>query len=263
MFRKKVRNRRTVKKCLICLTTIFLLLCLFIAAQAEADTLWNMDRSIQLTESDLPDQRLAGLIIGIDPGHQEHANSAQEPVSPGSKEKKSKVSSGTQGSKTHIREYVTVLEIGLKLRDALVAEGATVYMTRETNDVDISNIQRAQMMNELGADIVLRLHTDGQEGGHDRNGTAIYVRKTGTRADECKAAAQVMVDAMCAVTGAKNRGVHLSDSYSGLNWSEVPSLLIEMGYSTNYEEDEKLNSDWYQDLLVQGMVNGICEYFNR
>ena len=252
-----------MKKFLLCLLTGILIFGLVTAAQCETDDVWSEDRSIQLIESDLPEQRLGWLIIGIDPGHQAHANSAQEPVSPGSKETKSKVSSGTQGSGTRICEYVTVLEIGLKLRDALVAEGATVYMTRETNDVDISNIERAQMMNELGADIVLRLHTDGQEGGHDRNGTAIYVRKTGTRADECKAAAQVMVDAMCAVTGAKNRGVHFSDSYSGLNWSEVPSMLIEMGYSTNYDEDEKLNSDWYQDLLVQGMVNGICEYFSR
>ena len=93
--------------------------------------------------------RLAGLTIGIDPGHQEHANNEKETIAPDSKEKKPKVSSGTSGVSTRIPEYITVLEISFKLRDALKAEGAEVYMTRESHDVNKSNQERAKMMNEL------------------------------------------------------------------------------------------------------------------
>ncbi|MGN1069643.1 MAG: hypothetical protein ACI4P5_04470, partial [Candidatus Fimadaptatus sp.] len=63
--------------------------------------------------------RLEGMLIGLDPGHQSHANRDLEPISPGSDELKKKVSSGTQGVKTRINEYETNLTISLSLRERL------------------------------------------------------------------------------------------------------------------------------------------------
>ena len=206
--------------------------------------------------------RLYGLRIGIDPGHQEHANSEKEPVAPNSSETKAKVSSGTAGVSTGIAEYITDLEVALKLREALEAQGCEVYMTRETNDVNISNLERAEMMNELGVDLVLRLHCDGAT-DKSANGIGMFVRKTGEKQEESEAAATVLLEAMSEATGAKARGVFLRDTYTMNNWSIVPCILVEMGYMSNPEEDEKLNDPAYQDLLVQGMVEGIARYFQR
>lgn len=206
--------------------------------------------------------RLYGLRIGIDPGHQEHANSEKEPVAPNSSETKAKVSSGTAGVSTGIAEYITDLEVALKLREALEVQGCEVYMTRETNDVNISNLERAEMMNELGVDLVLRLHCDGAT-DKSANGIGMFVRKTGEKQEESEAAATVLLAAMSEATGAKARGVFLRDTYTMNNWSIVPCILVEMGYMSNPEEDEKLNDPAYQDLLVQGMVEGIARYFQR
>ena len=206
--------------------------------------------------------RLYGLRIGIDPGHQEHANSEKEPVAPGSSETKAKVSSGTAGVSTGIAEYITNLEVALKLREALEAQGCEVYMTRETNDVDVSNLERAEMMNELGVDLVLRLHCDGAT-DKSANGIVMFVRKTGEKQEESEAAANVLLETMSEATGAKARGVFLRDTYTMNNWSIVPCILVEMGYMSNPDEDEKLNDPAYQDLLVQGMVEGIARYFER
>ena len=40
-------------------------------------------------------------------------------------------------------------------------------------------------------------------------------------------------------------------------------MMVEMGYMSNPDEDVKLNDPEYQDQLVQGMVDGICAYFDR
>ena len=214
------------------------------------------------TAEPTPVPRMHGLVIGIDPGHQGKANKELEPVAPDSREKKAKVSSGTQGVKTRIPEYVTNLEIALKLRDALQEQGCTVHMTRDTHDIDISNLERAQMMNELQVDLVLRLHCDGSENS-SANGIGMFVRKTGEKQEESEAAAELLLEAMCEATGAKKRGVFLRDTYTMNNWSVVPCILVEMGFMSNPAEDEKLNTPEYQDLLVEGMVEGICAYFER
>ena len=205
---------------------------------------------------------LDGVKIGIDPGHQEHSNSGQEPVSPGSKETKAKVSSGTQGVKTRVPEYEVNLQVALLLKDALEAQGATVYMTRDTNDVDISNVERAEMMNELGVDVVLRLHCNGST-NQDTSGIGLYVKSSGDGAEESYAISEVLIAAMGEATGAKTESVHVRDTYSGLNWSTVPSILVEMGYMSNPDEDEKLCSPEYQSELVHGMVDGLITYFSE
>ena len=206
--------------------------------------------------------RLYGLRIGIDPGHQAQANYDKEPIAPGSSETKAKVASGTSGVRTGISEYVTDLEIALKLRDALEAEGCTVYMTREVNEIDISNLERAEMMNELGVDLVLRIHCDGAT-DKSANGIGMFVRQTGEKQAESEAAAKVLLEAMSEATGAKARGVFLRDTYTMNNWSVVPCILVECGFMTNPDEDEKLNDPAYQELLAQGMVEGIARYFER
>ncbi len=205
---------------------------------------------------------LAGLKIGIDPGHQKKMNGDKEPVSPGSKEKKPKVASGTTGVRTKVPEYKVTLEMSLMLRDMLERLGAEVLMARETNDVDISNIERAQMMNEWGADLVLRIHCNGVD-VRSKNGIGLYVTKTGSIAKDSYAAAERILPAMVAATGARKDGIFKRDIYSGLNWSEVPSILVETGYMSNPDEDEKLNDPAYQRLLCNGMAQGVADYFER
>ena len=206
---------------------------------------------------------LDGVKIGIDPGHQAKADYSREAISPNGGGRKAKVSSGTAGRTTRVAEYVVNLQIGLKLRDALESYGAEVYMTRETNDVNISNQQRAKMMNELGVDMVFRIHLNGSSRSSSINGMCSYVRKTGVYKKESAEISKLVLKHMSTQTGAKNLGVNYSDGYTGLNWSTVPSMLLELGYMTNPTEDRKLVTSEYQDKLVRGLVNGVCEYLGR
>ncbi len=214
---------------------------------------------LKLVEEKLP---LTGVKIGIDPGHQAHGNSEKETVAPGSNEKKAKVTSGTSGAATGIAEYVTNLEISLKLRDALVSQGAEVYMTRETHDVDISNQERAKLMNGYGVDLVLRIHCDGAE-NKSKHGIALYCSRSNAIAEESYRAAEAILPVLCEATGAKDNGIVSNDNYTGQNWSEVPCLMVECGFLSNADEDRLLNDEDYQWKLATGLTNGIIAYIQQ
>ena len=206
--------------------------------------------------------RLSDVKIGIDPGHQLKQNSEREAIAPGSSETKPKVSSGTAGVRTGVAEYQVNLDVSLQLRDALEALGCEVYMTRETNDVDISNRERALMMNELGVDLVLRIHCNGAEnsGAH---GIGLYVTKTGDIAEASLQAAEAILPRLIEATGAREDGIFRRDTYTGQNWSTVPCVMVEMGFMSNPDEDERLSDPDYQQKLVTGMVEGICDWLGR
>ena len=222
--------------------------------------------NVTLTKRELTDEEmrqslpLYGKRIGIDPGHQAHANSAKEAIAPGSSEMKAKVSGGTSGVKTRKPEHEVNLEISLTFREYLESLGAEVYMTRETADVDISNQERAIMMNELGVDLVLRIHCNGST-KKESNGIGLYVRSSGSETENSALLGECMMPCMTAETGAKNAGIHRTNNYTGINWSVPPCVLVELGYLTNPEEDLKLNDPEYQMLLIKGMTQGIIDYY--
>jgi N-acetylmuramoyl-L-alanine amidase len=207
---------------------------------------------------------LAAKVVVIDPGHQLHSDSALEPIGPGSSTKKAKVSSGTASPTTRTPESAVALAVGLKLRDALQAKGIQVIMTRTTQDVDISNAQRAKMANQANADLTIRLHCDGSTDRSVHGLFTLYPASikgwTDDIATASKQAAALIQDGAIATTGAQDRGLSERSDLSGFNWSDVPVALVEMGFMTNPAEDKQLESDAYQDKIVEGLVNGIVEF---
>lgn len=206
-------------------------------------------------------------VVAIDPGHQAKGNYGKEPVGPGATELKTKVSSGTQGVSTKVPEHKLTLELSLKLRDALMDAGYEVVMTRETADVDISNVERAEIANAAQADIYIRIHADGAENQAANGISVLYPSENNPYVAELspdsKKLAQYVLNEMCEATGAKNRGIIKRDDLSGTNWAEMPVILIEAGFMTNEAEEKKLLSAEYQALLVQGILEGVEEYFKE
>lgn len=98
--------------------------------------------------------------IVIDPGHQTRGNPTKEPIGPGATETKAKVTTGATGISTKQKESELALKVALSLEKALKEEGYNVIMTRTTNNVNISNKERAMIANDAKADAFLRIHAD-------------------------------------------------------------------------------------------------------
>ncbi|QGQ95341.1 N-acetylmuramoyl-L-alanine amidase [Paenibacillus psychroresistens] len=203
-------------------------------------------------------------LIFLDPGHQLKGNNELEYLGPNSKVKKPKVTSGTRGISTKKTEFQLNLDVSLLLRDILVAKGYRVQMTRDKNEVNLSNKERALMANKAKADLFVRVHADGNDKS-TVNGISIQypIENSSTKtikAKPSKLAAEAMLKAVIKETGAKSRGIVPRGDLAGFNWSEVPSVLIEMGFMTNKKEDNLMATKSYQEKLAKGMLIGIEQW---
>lgn len=200
---------------------------------------------------------LKGYVVVIDPGHQTHANSGQEAIAPseyGISGTKDKCSSGTSGVSTGRSEYKVNLEIGLKLAAYLESLGCEVHMTRTENDVDLSNIDRAEFALSYSPDVYIRLHCDGSDDSSAR-GIGVFVTDLGPLSDKLGDWGDMLGECLSDSTGSQYRGCWASSTYSGLNWAaEVPSFLLEMGFMSNSKDDELLSDPDYQDKICEGIA---------
>ncbi len=203
-------------------------------------------------------------VVVIDPGHQAKGDSSLEPVGPGSSDKKARVSSGTAGVATGIPESELVLAVGLRLRDSLQAHGVKVVMTRTTQNVNISNVERAQIANQAKAGLFVRIHADGSSSSATKGIHVLYPTSikgwTDDIAAASKKAASLAQQRLIAATGAKDRGIDARSDMTGFNWSDVPVILPEIGFMTNPDEDRLLATGAYQDKIVKGLTQAILEF---
>ncbi|MFT4146076.1 MAG: N-acetylmuramoyl-L-alanine amidase [Mobilitalea sp.] len=240
-----------------------------LSPQKNKDTLVS-DNSIKLMKlkstSKAKEEDKKPYIIAIDAGHQKKGNYDKEPVGPGSKTMKTKVSSGTRGVSSGVYEYELTLKIAKGVKKELIARGYEVVMIRDKHDVDISNKERSEIANESGADILIRIHADGYSDPSVNGVSTLYPSKKNPYVADLSAdsysLSKKIVDSICKQTKAKNRGTMPHDDMSGINWSKIPVTIIEVGFMTNKKEDKLLQTKEYQSKIIKGICNGIDDYFD-
>ena len=209
-----------------------------------------------------PSGRLSGVTVCIDPGHQGVPIKLSEPLGPGLSGRRISNNGQAQGTVTRRKESVVVLEIGLKLRNALLLEGADVVMTREDQQTAVSCVRRAEIAAEGGADLLIRLHCDSSS-DKNRRGIHVYLPLSSDYAKQVADPAtyrtygDALYGAICEATGIHRGSVVQNNSYCTSNWATMPAFLVEMGYMSNAQDDAMLSTEEYQEAIIRGMVDGL------
>lgn len=200
---------------------------------------------------------LSGYCVVIDAGHQGTPNLEQEPLSSSMSGSKDKSAEGYTGVVSGINESQINLDTALLLSEYLKSLGCEVYLTRETEEVDISNKERAEFAVSKDPDLYIRLYCN-YANDSKTSGMSILVPSSGKYASEMTVWGENLGKTIENFTGISFRGCQASGNYSGLNWADsIPSFMIRMGYLSNSDDEARLQDEEYQFQICQGVAQFI------
>ncbi len=207
----------------------------------------------------------AAPVVVVDPGHDRLANLVTEPIGPGSATRKIKDGGGTHGVVTGIAEPDLTLAVSLRLRTLLRRAGVRVVMTRtETAGRSMGNVARAGIANGARAALFLRVHADGAAAS-DARGThtltpALHRGWTDDVYRSSRRAAMLVQRELVRELGFPDRGIQERSDYTGFNWSDVPVILVELGFMTNPTEDRALATSTVRRRAALGLCRGTLRF---
>jgi N-acetylmuramoyl-L-alanine amidase len=206
--------------------------------------------------------------VVLDPGHDLRANLRTEPIGPGSGMRKILDGGGTRGVVTGIREAELDLAVGLRLRTLLERAGVRVVMTRSTTSgTSMGNIARARIANRVHASLFLRIHADGASSRSVAGTHTLYPAFRRGWTDDVyrrsRRAAGLVQGELVHALGFPDRGLQERSDFTGFNWSNVPVILVEMGFMTNPTEDRLLATARIRQRAAVALCRGTLRFLGR
>ncbi|MBW9217809.1 N-acetylmuramoyl-L-alanine amidase [Anoxybacillus ayderensis] len=206
--------------------------------QVDAQTIgYVAEWVVQVSKQPSPSepQTIVGKTIVIDAGH-------------GGKDY------GTTGVNGTIEKTLT-LQTVLLLSEKLKQMGAHVILTRE-NDRFLSLSERVQIAGKNKADAFVSIHYDSAL-NRTASGLTIYYYKPIDRS-----LADALFNPLSQLTGIQQRGVRVGN-YHVLRENSRPSVLLELGYLSNPNEETFIVSPTYQQAATEAICNGLVRYFGK
>ncbi len=175
-------------------------------------------------------------------------------------------SDGGAKGKTGTIEKDINLEISKKLKEKLSDEGYKVFLTRE-DDTELAKTKvadldaRCKMKKETNCDVFISIHQNKFNSEKCFGAQVWYAdnEKSNTIAD-------LIQDSLKEKTEDNNKRIPkaakkqyriLRDGYDGA------CVIVECGFLSNYNEEQKLKTDEHQAKLVEGIAGGINKYFEE
>lgn len=156
-----------------------------------------------------------------------------------------------------ILEKDITLSVTLLLKEKLEESGGNVILTRD-GDQDVGLDERCAIANTADADLFVSIHCNSYTDDTSIKGfEGYYYQDT-----EGKRLADLILCASENYPSIKTRSVKEED-YKVLRDTEMPAVLLEIGYLSNAAERADLQSSEYQNTLAQAIFDGIMAMLHR
>ena len=168
---------------------------------------------------------------------------------------------GTNGA----NEKELNLAVVEKLAEYLEQGGAEVILTRTSDDAlgdgkRTDMAERRRIANESDADILVSIHQNAFPSAKVRGAQVFYHNSSGNG----KVLAECVQESLRhRVDGSNNRQAKENKDYYILRTTEIPAVIVECGFLSNYEEERLLNDAAYQEKLAWAIYCGILDYFEK
>ena len=223
-----------------------------------------------------PDGPLAGRLILLDPGHQLGNSNPRFRKQMAQTRFNGTIVKGcnTTGTATNagLPEATFNWRVAKRLKALLERAGARVEMTRSTNSYDAWGPcvwDRAKKANRLGADAMISIHADGAPSSGRGffllapglvKGWTEDVVKPGRRLANAMIAG--MKDAGATPSNYVSGQLIVSKDTTGLNFSNVPTVTVELGNMRNAQDARLMSSKAGQRQYAQWLYAGLERYFS-
>lgn len=229
-------QKRILFTCYIFLSVILMAACNNVNQSGKLHFSNDRDQGNTNVESEESKQdEESQFIVVIDPGH-------------GGRDEGATSASGQE------EKYFT-LNLAEKVQNLLeqVSE-IKVYMTRET-DIFLSAEQgtRQAFANDLDADLYISIH------GNTFSDPSVSGTESYYYHEDSKAFAETMHEYVTSATGFEDRGLR-QEPYFVVKDTNMPAVLLEIGYLTNPANEQKMLSDDFQLKIAKAICDGVKDY---
>lgn len=168
-----------------------------------------------------------------------------------------------------VEEKAVNLAIAEIVQELLKKEKIDVVMTREEDtmltgpDGQVTKVgdmkARVALINETAPVLAVSIHQNSYHQEGVKGAQVFYY----SHSEEGKKAAELMQKSLLSLNTDNNRKAKANDSYYLLKRTEVPTIIVECGFLSNWEEAELLKDKEYQENIAEAIVEGIKAYVEK
>ncbi len=184
---------------------------------------------------------LVGRLIVIDPGHGGNDLGVVVPDGP-----------------LRWTESDIAFDLASRLEGRLAAAGMRVHLTRGPLAPEApSDLDRAQLANDLQADLLISLHVDGHANSL-AEGVAAYHYGTdnGVTSTMGEQLAGLVLREIVARTGMRNCHVH-AKTWDLLRYTRMPAVRVDIGYLTSPVDRKRLIDPMFRERVVESIIAAV------
>lgn len=161
---------------------------------------------------------------------------------------------GTQAdsNRSDVVEKDVNLAVVLRMKTLLEENGLEVVLTRESDET-LSLDERVRIANTNEADLFVSIHCNFFEDDSSVSGLECYYCKG---SENGMRYAEKILEKIGTGGKVETRNAKESNFYVLKN-TDIPAVLVELGYLSNTRESQLLSEKEYQETLTEELVNGI------